>query len=354
LKLRHALVGAFLFVVPLATVAGVAGWGWRTLHQPFHGWSGDELRLSIETGWDAGRILDELEQKGAVVHAGLARLYLLYVLEDPRLQAGEYLFEEPLATPAALDRIVRGDVATYPVTLVEGQTLEETAATLAAAGFGAEARLLEVMGDPAPILDLDPAAADLEGYLFPDTYRFARGATEEVIVAALVSNFRQQLATALAGKEPESVRELLTLASIVEKEAQLASERPLIAGVFAHRLRRGIPLQADPTVIYALKEAGRWDGNIRRPDLKLDSPYNTYVQRGLPPGPICSPGLGSLAAAASPSETEHLYFVSRNDGSHVFAETLAQHNRNVNEWQKRYWQRKWARAAETARSQKSP
>ncbi|HEX2165386.1 MAG TPA: endolytic transglycosylase MltG, partial [Thermoanaerobaculia bacterium] len=140
-------------------------------------------------------------------------------------------------------------------------------------------------------------------------------------------------------REPvrRTVRELVTLASLVEEEAKVEDERPLIAAVYANRLERGMGLYADPTVIYALKRAGRWDGNIRREDLRLDSPYNTYRHAGLPPGPIASPGLASLRAAAAPAPIEALYFVSRNDGTHVFADTLAEHNRNVDRWQRRYW-----------------
>ena len=137
--------------------------------------------------------------------------------------------------------------------------------------------------------------------------------------------------------------EVVTLASIFEREATLDEERPLIAGVYAHRLRRGMALFADPTVIYALQLEGRWDGNLRRGDLELDSPYNTYRYPGLPPGPICSPGVSSLLAAAAPVDTDYLYFVSRNDGSHVFAATLDEHNRNVEQWQRRYWRERWAR-----------
>jgi len=132
------------------------------------------------------------------------------------------------------------------------------------------------------------------------------------------------------------------LASIVEKEAGVNEERPMVAGVYTNRLDRGIALYADPTVIYALKSAGTWDGNIRRQDLKIDSPYNTYLYPGLPPGPIASAGLASLQAAALPADVPYLFFVSRNDGSHVFATTLAEHNRNVNKWQKEYWRKKWA------------
>ena len=175
----------------------------------------------------------------------------------------------------------------------------------------------------------------------------------------MVETFRSRTADLLAvlagddstgeADEPDDgLRELVTLASIVEKECRLDEERPLVAGVYAHRLRIGMGLYADPTVIYALKKLGRWDGNLRRPDLKLDSPYNTYVGPGLPPGPICSPGLASLEAAAAPADIPYLYFVSRNDGSHVFARTLAEHNRNVSKWQKQYWRERWARERQRA------
>ena len=249
-----------------------------------------------------------------------------------------------------LERIARGDVATHPLTIVEGLTLEETAAVIAAAGFGDPVRLIEAMSDPTPIRDLDPAASDLEGYLFPETYAFARGTPETEIVATVVATFRRTLEERLPGPEgqavaPGKVRELVTLASIVEKETGLDEERPLVAGVFLNRLRLGIPLGADPTIIFALKKAGRWDGNVRRPDLRLESPYNSYLYAGLPPGPICSPGLASLRSASAPASTRHLYFVSRNDGSHVFAETLQEHNRNVERWQKAFWRSRRAAAA---------
>jgi cell division protein YceG involved in septum cleavage len=148
-----------------------------------------------------------------------------------------------------------------------------------------------------------------------------------------------------------TLRELVTLASLVEKEAKIEGERPQIAAVYANRLERGMGLYADPTVIYALKQAGRWDGNIRREDLRMDSPYNTYRHAGLPPGPIASPGLASLKAAARPADFDALYFVSRNDGSHVFAETLAEHNRNVDRWQRQYWREQRKRQAAQPRGE---
>jgi UPF0755 protein len=295
----------------------------------------------------AGEILHRLEEAGVIYDARLARLYLVHKLGDPPLLAGEYRFQGHLSTPEALDKLVQGAVVTYPLTLIEGLTLEETADSLVRSGFGDREAFLAAMRSADGISDLDPDAIDLEGYLFPETYFFARGTSEEEIVATLVRTFRRHFETEVAphwDRQPpvESLRELVALASIVEKEAQRDEEWPLIAGVYAHRLRLGMPLQADPTVIFARKRAGMWDGNLRRPDLQIDSPYNTYRYPGLPPGPIASPGLKSLLAAAAPPDVPYLYFVSRNDGSHVFARTLSEHNRNVNEWQKLYWRNRWA------------
>ncbi len=328
-----------LAIAAVAASVAAGGWVWRYLHQPYRDHDGEQL-IDVEPGTAATAILERLETAGVLPDALLARIFLVYRLGDPSLKAGEYRFAEPLNTPQVLDKLIRGRVVTYPVTLIEGLTIEEIADTLAARGFGdAEIFRLE-MRRADLVADLDPEAENLEGYLYPDTYSFARGTAESEIVATMVRNFRKRF-TAVPPHRG-SVRELITLASIVEKEAQVDDERARIAGVYANRLRIGMALYADPTVIYAFKLMGTWDGNLRRKDLKLDSPYNTYVYPGLPPGPICSPGVASIIAAAAPAETRDLYFVSRNDGTHVFAETLADHNRNVTRWQKQYWRRRWA------------
>ena len=323
----------------LAGAATLAAWGWWDLRQPHAGLTG-ERRVEVASGASGRAILAQLEREGVIHDARLARLWLL-AQGDPPLQAGEYLFRAPLTTPQALGKLIRGDVAAHPVTLVEGLTLEETAAHLAREGFGELEALLAAMRDPASIADLDAEAPDLEGYLFPDSYSFPRGTGERQVVLALVRNFRKRWREKVEPLLPKdggrTPRELVTLASIVEKEARLAEERPLIAAVYSNRLEQGMGLYADPTVIYALKKAGRWDGNIRRDDLALDSPYNTYRNAGLPPGPIASPGLGSLLAAAAPADVPYLYFVARNDGSHVFATTLQEHNHHVHQWQRLFW-----------------
>lgn len=356
-----ALWAAGIIAVVLLATTALGTLFWARLYRPFKAYSGDQIEVEVPRRMAARDILAKLESEGIIPDARLARLYLKFQRDGSSLKAGEYRFEEPLSTPQVLDILIRGQVVTHPVTIIEGLTLEETAFHLAAEQLGDHERFLALMQDPAPLATLDPAAASLEGYLFPNTYHFARGTREEEIVTTLWKTFMQQFDLHVAPLLPEdhsiSVRELVTLASIVEKEAMLDAERPVVAGVYWNRLQRNIALHADPTVIYALKLENRWTGNLRRDDLKLDSPYNTYVYPGLPPGPIASPGLASLQAAARPAEVPYLYFVSRNDGTHVFARTLAEHNRNVYRWQKLYWQRRWAeerRRGESATNSQPP
>lgn len=347
-----------LTLVALGAATGVGWHLWQQFHQPYRSWTGPQQVVVVAPGSSASRILTDLERAGVLRDARLARLFLIHRLDDPPLKAGEYRFREALAAPAVLDKLIRGEVITYPVTLIEGLDLEETAESLARQGFGDLDRFLEEMHDPSRIADLDPQAGDLEGYLYPETYHLARGTPEDAIVDLLVDTFRHGWRTevqpilqrlpdlAALGLEPADgeggVRAIVALASIVEKETQRDDERPVVASVYVNRLRIGMPLQADPTVIAALKQEGRWDGNIRRGDLQVDHPYNTYVNPGLPPGPICSPTIASILSVLQPADTKYLYFVSRNDGTHVFATTLAEHNRNVHRWQKQYWREKWA------------
>lgn len=347
--LKRLLRLALVLSILLAIAAAAAGWwAWQRIQQPYG--STRSQVVEIENGQSATAILERLASEGLIVDSLLARLYLVYVLDDPPLRAGEYAFTAPASLPDVLDKLVRGDVVTYPAKVLEGLTLEETAEALAQAGFANLEALLGEMRDPGRIADLDPEATTLEGYLFPDTYHFARGASAALIVDTMVRTFRERLAAVDGprpglgrGNDPVSLRGLVTLASIIEKEALLDDERPTIAGVYANRLRNGIALYADPTVIFAIKLRGDWDGNLRKQDLKYDSPYNTYVHPGLPPGPICSPGRASLEAALGPADVPYFYFVSRNDGSHVFASSLSEHNRNVEIWQKRYWRQRWAK-----------
>lgn len=342
-----ALTGLGLALLAAATAA-LAIKVWRGLERPFKGYSGATETVVVAPGSSARAILGELEAKGVLADATLARAYLVYGREGAQLKAGEYLFSGPLSARQVLGKLIAGEVVERSVTVIEGLTLEEIADHLAAEGFGERDALLAAMRTPEAVRDLSPEARDLEGYLFPETYHFAAGTPAAEIVAAMVRTFRGHFTGEIIPLEPATggltPHQLVTLASIIEKEARRAEERPLIAAVYRNRLRQGIGLYADPTVIYALKRLGRWNGNLTRADLALDSPYNTYRFGGLPPGPIAAPGLASLEAAAAPADVPYLYFVSRNDGSHVFAATLAEHNRNVERWQRRYWRER--RAAE--------
>ena len=352
---RPVLLGLLVLAILLLIPASMAAWQWWKMQRPFQGYEGTEKIITIEPGMPAIQILSLLEQEGIVENAKLARFYLVYFLGDPPMKAGDYRFRGPTRLPDVLRKLVRGEVITDSVTLVEGLTLEDIADRLVAASLGRREVLLDLMRSPELIADFDPEAPDLEGYLFPETYTFARHTDERTVVAKLVSTFRERFEDRVRPlMSGQTVRRVVTLASNVEKEAQIAQERPLIAGVYANRLERGIGLGADPTVIYAMKRLGLWNGNIRRTDLQIDSPYNTYRYAGLPPGPICSPGLASLEAAADPADIPYLYFVSRNDGTHVFASTLTEHNRNVQLWQRTYWRERRAREREERQQRATP
>ena len=212
-----------------------------------------------------------------------------------RLQAGEYRFDAPMTPRAVVDKIVRGDVFLRPVTFREGLTIRQMAAVFEERGFGAQKEFIAAAAKADPVREIDPQAQDLEGYLFPDTYTLPRRTTADDLVARMTSRFTKALTPEIrrqAEARGLSVRELVTLASLVEKETAKPEERPLVAAVYANRLKVGMGMQCDPTVIYALERAGRYNGNLTRADLQFDSPYNTYRYAGLPPGPIAAPGPG--------------------------------------------------------------
>ncbi len=336
--MRLLRIIALVVVVALLLAGGVVGGAFVAFTSYFdrvQGEAGEPIELTVPEGSSAREVAEELEAQGVVGPSWLFLLSLRTRGLHTELKAGEYLFEPPLSPRDAAMTIVEGRVRTHPVTIPEGLDLDETARLLSDAGFGEYEALLEAFSDPELIAELDPLAENLEGYLFPETYRFSRGDDERRIAETLIETGRRRFfeprAEELAAAEL-SARELVTLASLVEKETGIAEERGLIAGVFATRLDRGMRLQCDPTVIYTLKLLGRWDGNIRKRDLSLVHPYNTYTTRGLPPGPIASPGLEALEAALAPERDGSLYFVARGDGGHVFSKTLVEHQRAVREY----------------------
>jgi peptidoglycan lytic transglycosylase G len=333
---------AFLFLIALVVVASavLATMLYRQTSQPFKGYEGDEQFVTIEPGSSTRTITQRLIAAGVVKNDVTFRAALWRTGRARNLQAGEFRFDRPMTPAEVIEKIARGDVYNRRVTFPEGLTIQEMARIYEQQGFGKAAAFVAAARDTSAIRDIDPAATDLEGYLFPETYALPRGADAAKLVALMVARFRQLFTPEMqqAAQALElSPRQAVTLASLVEKETAQPSERPMVAAVYLNRLKIGMGMQADPTVIYALQRAGRYDGNLRRDDLQFDSPYNTYRYSGLPPGPIASPGLGSLQATVAPAKVDYLYFVSRNDGSHVFARTLAEHNENVRHFQVQYF-----------------
>lgn len=287
--------------------------------------------LLIKAGSSARSIAGQLEGAG-VIHNAYAFLAVHAIKGRRTLKAGEYSFDKPASAMEVYERIARGDVFYHTVVIPEGYNIFDIAQALQASGLTPKEAFLEVArGERTLIADMDPQAPSLEGYLFPDTYHFSRTQSAREIAAAMVRRFRQE-AQALGLNQ--NFHHIVTLASIVEKETAVASERSLVAGVFANRLERRIGLATDPSVIYAALLAGRYRGSIHQSDLTFDSPYNTYRFSGLPPGPIANPGRASLQAAMQPLTTDYLYFVADNKGGHNFARTLDEHNRNVGEYRR--------------------
>lgn len=331
---------AVLLVLPLV-VGGAAGvWLYADLQRPFQGYDRPERFVEIPPGAGADTIADRLIAAGVVRDRWSFRLALWQSGAGRHLQAGEYRFAGPLTARQVVDKLARGEVYLWLITFPEGLTIVEMARIFEAGGFGPASAFLDASRDTSRIAALDPDAPDLEGYLYPDTYALPRRTSAATLVARMVARFEEALDESLrrdASARGLTVRQAVTLASLVEEETARPDERPLVSAVYHNRLRRRMGLQCDPTVIYALQRAGRYDGNLRREDLAFDSPYNTYRYAGLPPGPIAAPGRASLEAAVRPAPVDYLYFVSRNDGSHVFAGTLAEHNRNVREYQVQYF-----------------
>ncbi len=352
-------LAAFLALLCSVT-AGLALWYWHYCQSPAQ--LAAETTVFIPRGAGVRQIGTLLAAQGVLRNDIRYLTYLRLSGLGPKLKAGEYAFAPGVTPPQVLGKIARGEVVRHPVTIAEGLRLTQIAAIFAQDGWVDPVRFLALAQDTAFIrslglsMDKDMEIDSLEGYLFPDTYLMVRdeapapteptrstgksqelqagqGAREEKLIRHMVQRFEEVWATLpKTGQAGLSRHQVLTLASVVEKETGQAQERPLIARVFLNRLVLGMRLQSDPTVIYGLGDA--FSGKLRRKDLRTPSSHNTYVIPGLPPGPICSPGRAALAAVLAPAQSNALYFVSRNDGSHVFSTTLAEHNRAVNTYQR--------------------
>lgn len=286
-----------------------------------------------------------LAEAGVVSNERDFYIHLHWFRRTARARAGEYVFDGALLPDEVLGKLMRGEVKLYRFTVPEGLRVDEIAPLVGATGLCAASDFLRLARDAAEAKKLGVPGPTLEGYLFPDTYSVPRGAGCAGIAQAMVARFKAAWAQAQAQRLPGvKLDELqaVTLASIVEKETGVAGDRAHVSCVYTNRLRRGMILQADPTVIYALLVTNdfKWDGNIHKRDLLLRNAYNTYVNAGLPPGPIASPGQAALDAALHPADCKDLYFVSRNDGTTVFCPTLTCHNANVKKFQIDYFRKK--------------
>lgn len=317
------LLGVFLLAV---LAAGGAGW---LLFVPYG--PSSETFVDLPPGSSALRIGRQLEDAG-VLRSEYA-FYLLRAWKRGTLKAGEYRFDHPAAALEVYERIARGDIYTRALVVPEGSNIFDIAVRVEQAGFDTRKDFLDAAVEQVGLVaDIDPAAKSLEGYLFPDTYRFTRRTKSSQIVAAMVRRFRT-VAEQLGLKE--NLHQVVTIASLVERETAVDADRPLVASVFENRLQKKMPLMTDPSVIYGLELADRWRGTIYRSDLSRDTAYNTYLHAGLPPGPIANPGIPSLRAAMHPADSSYLYFVAAGadaQGHSLFASTLDEHHRNVTDY----------------------
>lgn len=320
----------FFKLIALAVIA-LSLWVYWAVFLPVN--PGGTKFVMLRPGWSARHIAQTLQREG-VVRSATAFLMVQYAVGKGTLKAGEYKFEDPANTLQVRDRILRGDVFARTVVVPEGYNLYDIAAVVEQAGLGPAADfVIAANGDLFLLRDIDPQAKSLEGYLFPDTYQFTRIDSAHDIAAAMVHRFRQTAQKIGLLGRPD-IHPIVTMASIVEKETSAPEERPRVASVYYNRLDRNMLLAADPTVIYAALLAGRYRGTIYQSDLQFDSPYNTYKYPGLPPGPIANPGVASLQAAMNPAQTDFLYFVSDNNGHHRFAQSAAEHDKNVAAYRK--------------------
>lgn len=327
------LLTVILLVLLIAASAGV--YLWYGIQEPYQGFGGEGVFVTIPHG-ASSRTAARLLEKNGVIRSAIA--FEVYARHAKRtLEAGEYFFEHAATGKDVYWKLAHGEVYVLPFTVREGETMFDIAHELEAARFLTADDFLRAANDPSSIKDLAPYAKTLEGFLFPATYHLPRHPTAPELTASMVQKFRERWRQISANNDTRAstarpTLSIVTLASLVERETPKPDERPLVAGVFENRLHKGMPLQCDPTVIYALEQVGRYNGTLTGKDLHYDSPYNTYEHGGLPPGPIGNPGEVALRAAIEPAQTDYLYFVANTQGGHFFGATLAEHNNNVNRY----------------------
>jgi UPF0755 protein len=336
---KRALLAVAALALCAALAVANAAAGLRTAADPNAG----PRTFWLEPGEPLVRVADRLERQGflpkrALFGPDVLVAYATLMGKDRELKSGEYDLSPALTPLEILDKLVQGAVKMHEVTLPEGLRLDEIAVRLAEVGITDDTAFLELANDPALAKRLGVPADTIEGYAFPETYRFRRHTPPEQVIERMVGELHGRLTeadrVAISGSG-FTLHQVVTLASIVEKETGQKHERPIIAAVYRNRLNIGMRLQSDPTVIYGLLRTTGFDGDIRTRDLRGDTPWNTYTRAGLPPGPIASPSIEAIRAVLAPADVPYLYFVSRNDGSHVFSTTLTEHNQAVKRFQSR-------------------
>ena len=320
-----------LALLAISALGAAAGWMDSQISRPYRGHRPERVFVEIPRGSSRWKIAGILRNDDVIRNRLAFAMFSEWHFRR-RLQAGEYLFDHPVNSREVFWKISRGQIFVHIVRIPEGWTMYDIAAEFERQGVCSREDFLAAAHNTALVSDFAPQATSLEGFLFPSTYEFTRKATCDEAVRRMVEDFRA-VWESLGNSEPPpnglTPVQVVTLASLVERETPDARERPLVAGVFYNRLRRDFPLQCDPTVQYARELAGRTKRDVRPEDLRIDSPYNTYTHRGLPPGPIANPGEASLRAALWPANTDYFYFVANDQGGHFFSRTLAEHNRNV-------------------------
>lgn len=294
---------------------------------------GYPIEVRVESGDSFATVTRKLRAQRVISNGLFFSLWARFNGAEKKIHQGLYRFESSVAPWEVLERLVAGKGIFHSVTIPEGLTIKEIAELLDKMQIANKEKFLAAAADPSVLTALGLGDKGLEGYLFPSTYHFTPGTPERDIVIAMAEQFRrssQPLLVKTATTKQFSTHELLTLASIVEKETGVEAERGLVAAVFHNRLKRQMPLQSDPTVIYGLKD---YNGNLTKKDLRDDNPYNTYRIGALPPGPICNPSLSSIKATLNPADVPYIYFVSKNDGTHAFSETIEEHNQAVKTYQ---------------------
>jgi len=288
----------------------------------------EKIFFEVDKGKGIKSIAQDLKERGVIKRTWPFLVGYQLFFSPKSLKAGEYAFSSPVLTKDVLKALTEGKIYLHPLTIPEGLTGKEIAQLFPSLGFCEEEEMLKAFAETEAISSWDKKAQNLEGYLFPETYYIAKGTPPKEIVQSMVAEFKSVFNEEWQRRANEirmTIREVVTLASLIEKETSLPQEKKFVSTVFHNRLKRGMKLDCDPTIIYILKQKGLFEGRLRSKDLRLDSPYNTYLYSGLPPSPICNPGKESLEAALYPAKENFLYFVSKNDGSHLFSLTFKEH-----------------------------